>query len=309
MAPSTGDDSNALMMPRTDGQCDDLNVAGFDLHNDASAKRLAISILMPSFNSGEYLQSAIESALSQLSDDDEIVVQDAQSTDGSAEYLTKLGEIDPRVMAVIEKDDGQSDALNRALARATNPWVIWLNADDMVLDSSLAALRDAIRCNPDVDLVIGAHQVIRADGSLVETYQSKTFDTYEMVKWGCAASSGSILMRTEFLRKVGGFETELDTVMDLALQLRMAKAQPRQIVLDAPIGAFRFHEMSKSTNQSLQFIRESHSVRMRYAMGGKQRVRASVATVMHCVLCSTLPIRLTPRYRSLRRRVARRVAR
>jgi glycosyltransferase involved in cell wall biosynthesis len=275
-------------------------------NNDTCGEKLAFSILMPSYNPGEYLEAAIESALSQLSDDDEIVVQDARSTDGSAEYLTKLGEVEPRVMTVIEKDDGQSDALNRALARATNPWVIWLNADDILLASSLAALRDAVRRNPDVDVVIGGHHHIRADGSLVDTYRGKAFDISKMLRWGCAAFSGSILMRTEFLNKIGGFETEFNTVMDLALQLRMAEAQPRQMVIATPIGALRFHEASKTANLWPQFVRESHSVRMRYAVGARERLSGYIGTALHWAIWPFIRIRLTPSYRSLRRRVVRR---
>lgn len=283
----------------------DMSMAGPDLNNN----RLAFSILVPSYNAGKYLEAALESALSQLSDDDEILVQDAQSTDGSAEYLTKLGEVEPRVMTAIEKDDGQSDALNRALARATNPWVIWLNADDILLESSLAALRDAVRCNPEVDVVIGGHQHIRADGSLVDTYQGEAFDISKMVKWGCAAFSGSIMMRTEFLNKIGGFEIELNTVMDLALQLRMAEAQPRQMVIATPIGALRFHEASKTANLWPQFVRESHSVRMRYAVGGKQRLSGYIGTALHWAIWPILRIRLTSNYRRLRRRLLRPAAR
>lgn len=263
---------------------------------------ISLSVLMPSFNAGSYLPAAIHSALCQLMEDDELIVQDAESTDGSAEYLAALAKAEPRLTVMIERDGGQSDGLNRALARATNPWVIWLNADDLLLDSSLDALRDAVRCDPDVDLVLGAHHVIRADGSLVDAYPSRALSVVEMMRRGCAASSGSILMRADFLRSVGGFEEEFDTVMDLALQMRMAAAEPRQKTIPAPVGAFRVHESSKTSNLSRQFIRESHRLRMRYAVNRRQQSVVFLATVLHVVLVATMGVRQTSTYRSWRRR-------
>jgi glycosyltransferase involved in cell wall biosynthesis len=275
----------------------------------ATDQNVRVSILVPSYNPGEYLATAIGSALSQLADNDEILVQDGQSTDGSAEYLAKLSEDDARVKIVVEADNGQSDALNRAVARAANPWVIWLNADDILLESSLAALREAVWNSPDVDVVVGGHQVIRADGSVVDHYQGKALEISRIVAKGCAAFSGSIMVRTELLREIGGFATELNTAMDLDLQLRLADTQARQVVIPTPIGALRFHEMSKSANLWMQFVREGHAVRMRYAADSEQKMSGYFATAIHWASLPIFRVRMTPAYRSVRRYVVQHAAR
>lgn len=269
----------------------------------------AISVIIPSYNPGVYLRDALESALHQLGADDEIVVQDAGSTDGTQDLLADLARTDPRVKTVVERDYGQSDALNRALRRVVNPWVLWLNADDLVLKSAIGALRDVLNDNPDLDVVMGASQVVRADGSTVDTYAGKPLSIPAMVAGGCAAFSGSILMRTSFLSRIGGFETDLHTVMDLSLQLRMAAANPRQTVIATPIGALRFHEASKSANLWREFVRESHAVRMRHADGARQQSAARIGTLTHIVAGPLFRLRLTPAYRSFRRLVRRGVVR
>ena len=263
----------------------------------------AISVLMPCYNAGEYLRPAIDSALSQLSEHDEILVQDAKSTDGSAEYLVNLSKADPRVKPVFEKDNGQSDALNRALARAANPWVIWLNADDLLLKSSLYALREAVRANPELDLVIGGHRLIRADNSVIDDYAGRTLETSSIMMRGCAAFSGSMLMRTEFVRQVGGWEPDLHFLMDLSLQLRMAQAHARQIVISVPVGALRFHIAAKSGRMYFGFVRESHSVRRRHAANFKQRIYNDIYTMAFIAIRPIWRFTLTPWYRTARRRV------
>ena len=263
----------------------------------------AISVLMPCYNPGRYLKPALESALFQLTERDEIVVQDAVSTDGSVEYLRALSTADQRVKPVFEKDSGQSDALNRALARATNPWLIWLNADDIILESALAAMREAVRADPDLDLVIGGHQLIRGDDSLIDDYSGRLLDAGSILVRGCAAFSGSILMRREFVERVGAWEPELHAVMDMSLQLRMAEAQPRQVLIPVPVGALRFHESAKSGHMYFGFVRESHAVRQRHAASFKQRILGDLCTAAFIAVRPVWRLTLSPWYRKARRRM------
>lgn len=273
--------------------------------DDPSGRGTAISVLVPSYNPGEYFREALQSALGQLGPHDEIVIQDAESTDGSRELLADFAASDPRVKPVVERDGGQSDALNRALRRARNPWVLWLNADDVLLDSAVDALRATLDADATVDVVVGGHQLIRADGSRIDTFTGRPLDVPAMVARGCAAFSGSILVRTELLRRVGGFERELNTAMDLALQFEIAATRPRQVVISDPIGALRFHDASKSANLWREFVREGHEVRMRHAGGTRQQVAALLMTARHLVDARVFRLRLTPAYRIWRRRVLR----
>ncbi|WP_263996710.1 glycosyltransferase [Mycobacterium yunnanensis] len=273
--------------------------------SDPSGRETAISVLIPSYNPGQYFREALQSALGQLGPHDEIVVQDAESTDGSPRLLAELAASDSRVKPVVERDSGQSDALNRALRRARNPWVLWLNADDVLLTSALDRLRAALDADDSVDVVVGGHELIRADGSRIDTFNGRPLDARAIVTRGCAAFSGSILVKTELLRRVGGFERELNTAMDLALQLEIAAARPRQVLIADPIGALRFHDASKSANLWREFVREGHEVRMRHADGVRQQAAALLMTARHLVESRVFRLRLTPEYRIWRRRVLR----
>ena len=71
-----------------------------------SVETVSISVLVPSFDPGAHFEPAIRSALRQLGPHDEIVIQDAGSTDGTQDLIAALTKTDPRVKAVIEADEG-----------------------------------------------------------------------------------------------------------------------------------------------------------------------------------------------------------
>ena len=72
--------------------------------------------MVPSYNSGPFLREALRSALDQSPPPYEVLVQDGGSTDETVEILRSFGD---RVAWISAPDLGQSDALNKALARAT----------------------------------------------------------------------------------------------------------------------------------------------------------------------------------------------
>lgn len=261
------------------------------------------SVLIPSFNAERFVEEAARSALAQLHAGDEIIVQDGGSDDGTVELLRAIAADDSRVRIHSERDDGQSDALNRALARAQGEWIVWLNADDLLLPGALDAVRGAIASDPDLDMVCGASQILRSEGDVVDVYPGRRLETRTLLRVGCASFSGSIVARTALLRGVGGFRVDLDCTMDLALQFELARRSPSQVLIDHPIGALRFHEASKSARLWKTFLSEATSLRGTYARSVPQRLDAAWGTV---VLAASIPlfrIRLTPGYRKLRRRI------
>ena len=96
-----------------------------------------LSVVTPSFGYAHYLRDAIESVSGQRGITVEHIIQDGGSTDGTVELLESLGDA---VDWGSETDDGQSDALNRALRRARGRWVAWLNADEFYLPNGLTTL-------------------------------------------------------------------------------------------------------------------------------------------------------------------------
>jgi glycosyltransferase involved in cell wall biosynthesis len=271
--------------------------------DDALAEKPVFSILVPSFNPGPFVERAMRSALSQMGADDELLVQDAGSTDGTVDTLRRLEDEDSRLKLVVEGDRGQSDALNLALARAKPSWVVWLNSDDVLLPGALDAVRDAIVSHPDADILYGATSIIREDGSVVEYWPGHEIETKRLMRQGCYTFSGSIIMRDTTLRALGGLNVEIWCAMDFDLQMRIAQSGLRQVKIPAPIGALRFHEGSKSANLWKKFIRESFHIRMKYSRNLRDKVYGVWGAAWQLAAVPVFRTRLTPVYRKIRRRV------
>jgi glycosyltransferase involved in cell wall biosynthesis len=102
----------------------------------------------------------VASVADQQGVDAEHIVQDAQSDDGTLDWLTQ----DPRVRAYVEKDKGMYDAVNRGLRRAHGELLAYINCDEQYLPGALEKVRDFFVRHPDVDVVFGDCVIVTANG-------------------------------------------------------------------------------------------------------------------------------------------------
>lgn len=94
-----------------------------------SAKFPKISIVTPCYNQAEFLESTIQSVLSQNYPNLEYIIIDCSSTDRSAEIIKKYANYLHYWCS--ESDQGQYHAINKGFAHSTGEIMAWLNSDDM----------------------------------------------------------------------------------------------------------------------------------------------------------------------------------
>lgn len=113
------------------------------------------SIITAVYNGEKYLTRLINSVLKQSYPYVEWIVQDGGSTDGTLELLRPYEE---RIRLVSEPDTGVYDAWNKAVARATGDWAIFLGADDFLVSPHTIAQchRHLRRLPPGIDMAFGA---------------------------------------------------------------------------------------------------------------------------------------------------------
>ena len=85
-----------------------------------------ISVVTPTKNCARYIRGCIESVLEQNYDNFEHIIVDGASTDKTVQILKEY----PHLKWVSEPDDGEAEALNKALAMVDGDIISWLNADD-----------------------------------------------------------------------------------------------------------------------------------------------------------------------------------
>jgi glycosyltransferase involved in cell wall biosynthesis len=198
-----------------------------------------ISILMPSYNQGDYIRRAIDSVLSQRSCRVQLIIMDGGSTD---QTLSVLKSYDSRITYRSEPDRGQSHALNKALDMASAPVIGWLNSDDMYLPGTFQHVLSCFKRNSQVALIHG-------DRILVD-YKSKVVGFSVNGPFIPVSKRFNICSETAFWRAgcipTHRFREDLRFAMDVHFLAFIAKSKPH-LYLNKYLGCFRCHSGAKSS--------------------------------------------------------------
>jgi glycosyltransferase involved in cell wall biosynthesis len=117
---------------------------------------LRVSVIIPVYNSQEYLAECLDTLLSQTMQDIEVLCVDDGSTDGSADILAEYSARDARVRVFAQPNAGAGAARNRALGEATGEFLFFADADDFF---EMTMLEDAYRACTRDDADVGVFRV------------------------------------------------------------------------------------------------------------------------------------------------------
>ena len=189
-------------------------------------------------------------------------VFDAGSKDGTVNILREY-EADPRFHWVSEPDKGQSDAINKGLARCTGEVFNWINSDDYLEPGALRHVADAFTRRPDLDIVSGWTDEFRGHPPVVfNRTQLQIRDTAEAgIPVGVYCQPGTF-WRTEIVRALGGIDSSLHCVMDWNMWTRyLARyGQDKVQLLPRLLAHYRHHADTKTSKDSRKFYEEADQV-------------------------------------------------
>lgn len=106
-----------------------------------------ISIIVPVYNSANYLDECIEGLLSQTYQNIEIILVDDGSTDNSLQFCCNYQKRIPEIKVIHQDNGGASKARNTGLKAATGEFIAFCDSDDYVYPEWLETLYTAIKLN------------------------------------------------------------------------------------------------------------------------------------------------------------------
>ena len=115
-----------------------------------------ISIIVPVYNSEEYLKQCIDSILRQTYKNIEIILVNDGSQDKSEDICREYLDCDNRVVYVKQSNNGVSSARNQGIKKASGKYIAFVDSDDCLTEDAIEILYTAqTKCN--ADLVIAAY--------------------------------------------------------------------------------------------------------------------------------------------------------
>ena len=226
-----------------------------------------ISIITPSYNQATFIERTIRSVLDQGYPDLEYIVVDGGSTDGTVDILKKY---EGRLTWTSEKDKGQTDAINKGIARSSGEIIAYLNSDDVYEPGALRKVADYFMAHPDARWITGRCRIIdehdqetRRPITAYKNFLLRHF-SYSLLLVTNPVSQPATFWKRDLLKEIGLFDLNEHYVMDYDYWLRIGKKHPLA-VLDEDLAAFRVYTTSKTSSAFLRSFRQEIEAAKRHS--------------------------------------------
>ncbi|MEO1660395.1 MAG: glycosyltransferase family 2 protein [Pseudomonadota bacterium] len=205
--------------------------------------RPTLSIIIPSYNQGHFIEKTLLSVFAQMDQNTEVIFVDGGSTDQTLSIAEKYR--DMFSYFVSEKDRGQSDALIKGVQNSEGRFLTWLNTDDMLLPGALANFRSKLSNHPGTNWFFGNVIWIDDKDTVLRVRRGESF-SHTFGNLGRLTACGpSAFFSRELYENVGGFDRDFHYKMDTQLWWKFFLSGERFVRLDKYIWALRLHKDAK----------------------------------------------------------------
>jgi glycosyltransferase involved in cell wall biosynthesis len=228
-----------------------------------------VSICIPVYNAGPYLEACLDSVLAQTFGNYEIIAVDDGSTDGSVSILESYASRFPKMKVHLNpKNLGLVGNWNRCLELSSGTWVKYVFQDDLLAPSCLDKMMDAAKKGSA--LVLSKREFLLEENASedLKRYFRQTVLTLDKIYKGAVPAflearriselcvkyislnfigePSLILFRKDVLAEVGSFDADLGQICDLEFCLRIATRKGMAYV-NEPLVQFRVHASSATS--------------------------------------------------------------
>jgi len=201
------------------------------------------SILMPTFNRQEFIGKSIQAVIDQDYDNWELIIQNG----GDSIEVPD----DPRIKLYEEKDNGITDAMNRAIRRATGDIFVWNNDDDLLAEGTLKFIDE----NLINEWCCGRIQF--SNGQLYGGYDR------ELLKRTNIVAQPSVFWTRKAYETVGEMDEDNDLVSDYEYWLRLdSKLKPQ--FFDRVMAYYTIHPDQITSKIPHEQLAQANKVRQKY---------------------------------------------
>ncbi len=214
-----------------------------------------ISIVVPSYNQGQYLGETLQSLVNQQYPKLQVIIQDGGSTDDSVVVAEDFVNRYPGIFQLfVEKDAGQADALNRGFARATGTILGFLNSDDTLYPRILHRVAAEIDPSRDRYVVMGRSLFTGVNSRYVGVEHPAEYVSHfeHLAIWKRGYNTipqPSVFWHKAVTERVGWLDVNEHHALDYDLFCRFSRHY-RFHRIDELFSDYRMHDESKSAQRT-----------------------------------------------------------
>lgn len=209
----------------------------------------ATSVIMPNWNKGRYIATAIQSVLQQSESDFELIVVDDSSSDESLSILERIAKTDSRMRLIVnESNRGPSYCRNVGMKKALGKYLCFVDSDDILMPERTRKMKEVLDGNKQL-IVFTDIFTIDEDGRLLRGSHAGRLpsegNAYSSVLTCQLQGQSTMMMPASAIEDVGFFDESMRWGEDFEFLLRLVQKYEVALVQE-PLYGYRRHRLSTS---------------------------------------------------------------
>jgi len=211
-----------------------------------------VSVILPAFNAEKYIAEAIDSILGQTYSNFELIILNDCSKDRTEEIV--LSYDDPRIVYLKNEENlGVAATLNKGLEVARGEYTARMDADDISLPERFEKQVAYLDANEDIAVLGTNVESFNESGTISSGWSAQDpLQTKVDMLFACGMAHPSVMMRTDVIRALGGYDVEFNGLEDYELWCRVLE-QHQITTLPDILLRYRVHNSQVTQNPSLQY--------------------------------------------------------
>lgn len=183
-----------------------------------------VSVVIPCYNQGDYIEETVESVLGQTYSAIEIIIVNDGSTDHSHDIIQNILRKNPEIKYILLENGGVSRARNKGIEKASGKYILPLDADDLIERDYISLAMDEFSADPQLMVVTAQGRFFgreKGDWNLADFSMKKMLH-------GNVIFCPSIFKKSDW-RTVGGFDENMTHLEDWDFYIRLTSLRPNKV--------------------------------------------------------------------------------
>lgn len=233
-----------------------------------------VTVYITNYNYAHYIETAIESVLNQSFNNIEVLIVDDGSSDNSHEIIERYADLE-NVKIIYQKNKGLIVTNNIALRAAQGKYIMRVDADDYLDRNAVKIMVDELESDEELGLVFPNYFIVDERGNVLN-YRVR-IPTEENNVMDNPAHGACTLIRTDFLRSIGGYDESFTCQDGYFLWVNFfSKFKVKNI--ETPLFYYRRHG-TNLTNNSERILNTRSKIISKFVKENNNKIGNTVAII------------------------------